>query len=151
MDTIAEAPPAQRQLFSTAADPGDAVVVNDRVTIRTSGGERVVIVGGSVLQHFAVEDRVAESYAMVSLVDCGYADQNDVARAFGRSARSLRRYQGRYDRDGLQALGRVSGRQTGARPKGTIGGKRDRAVLGMKAEGSRTGRSRSDSGSPRPP
>jgi transposase len=135
MDTTAEKAPTQRALFAVPPDPGDAVVVNDRVTVRTSGEQRVVVVDGLVLHHYSVEDRVAEAYAMVSLVDCGYAGQNDVARSFGRSARSLRRYQERYDGDGLRALGRAPGRPAGARPKGAIGGKRDRAVLGMKAEG----------------
>lgn len=78
METTAKTP-VQHQLFPTPPDPGAAVVVNDRVTIRTSGGERVVVVSGLVLHHYAVEDRVAEAYAMVSLVDCGYADQNDVS------------------------------------------------------------------------
>jgi hypothetical protein len=57
--------------------------------IRTQHGHRVVIVSGIVLAQFAVGDRMAEAHAMVSLVEQGWADQNDVARAFARSARTL--------------------------------------------------------------
>ena len=109
--------------------------MHDRVLIRVSGELRVVVVGGCVFQSFSAADRAAEAYAMVTLVECGYADQNDIARAFGRSARTLRRCQERYDRDGLQGLGRAVGRPAGARLKTKGSGARERAVLGLKAEG----------------
>ncbi len=135
MGTSTEAPAVQRELFAQPRDESGAVVVNDRVLIRVSGELRVVVVGGCVFQSFSTADRAAEAYAMVTLVECGYADQNDVARAFGRSARSLRRYQERYDREGLQGLGRSVGRPAGARRTTRGSSVRERAVLGLKAEG----------------
>ena len=46
---------------------------------------------------------VAEAYAMVFLVEQGFAQQTEVARAFGRSVRTVRRHQaGRPD--GLQDI-----------------------------------------------
>src|SRR3989442_6300202 len=59
---------------------------------------------------------MAEAHAMVSLVEQGWADQNDVARAFARSPRTLRRYERRVETGGLAALGRSSGFPTG-RPR----------------------------------
>jgi len=135
MGTSTEAPAVQRELFARTRDESGAVVVNDRVLIRVSGELRVVVVGGCVFHSFSVADRAAEAYAMVTLVECGYADQNDVARAFGRSARTLRRHQERYDREGLQGLGRAVGRPAGARRKTRGSSARERAVLGLKAEG----------------
>jgi hypothetical protein len=41
-------------------------------------------------------DAVAEAYAMAFLADSGFAQQTDVARAFGRSVRTVRRHQGSY-------------------------------------------------------
>jgi len=41
---------------------------------------------------------------MVSLVEQGWADQNDVARAFGCSERTVRRHQRRFEEGGLAAL-----------------------------------------------
>ena len=49
---------------------------------------------------------MAEAYVMVSLVQCGYADQNEVALAFGCSARTLRRHQRRYEAGGMSTLGK---------------------------------------------
>ena len=40
---------------------------------------------------------MAEAYAMVSLVEQGWANQNDVAQAFGCSARTVRRDQRRFE------------------------------------------------------
>jgi len=45
-----------------------------------------VLVAGVPIAHYAVGDAMAEAYAMVQLVTQGWADQNEVARAFGRSA-----------------------------------------------------------------
>ena len=106
----------QSDLFPDATTPEGTTVVNDRCLVRTQHGHRVVIVSGVVLAQYAVGDQMAEAYAMVSLVDQGWADQNDVARAFDRSPRSLRRYARRFERGGLAALGRASGYPAG-RPR----------------------------------
>ena len=81
--------------------------VNDQVSFRTEGTQRVISVHGVVFAHYSVEDRAAESYAMLTLWESEYATQTQIARAFGCSARSLRRYQERFEargrRDGLRA------------------------------------------------
>src|SRR3989442_4719433 len=105
----------QRGLFPKPSADENAVVVNDRCLIRTQHGHRVVIVSGIVLAQYAVDDRMAEAHAMVSLVEQGWADQNDVARAFARSPRTLRRYERRVETGGVAPLGRSSGFSTGRR------------------------------------
>lgn len=103
----------QRGLFPHEVASSGTVVVNDRCLIRREHGYRVVIVSGIVLAQYPVGDRMAEAYAMVSLVEQGWADQNDVARAFDCSARSIRRYQRRFGAGGLAALGRARGYPSG--------------------------------------
>ncbi len=122
----------QRDLFPKPSPDETAVVVNDRCLIRTQHGHRLVIVSGIVLAQFAVDDRMAEAHAMVSLVEQGWADQNDVARAFARSARSLRRDQRRVETGGLAALGRPRGYPAG-RPR--LKSARLRLVARLKGEG----------------
>jgi transposase len=122
----------QRGLFPKPSPDETAGVVNDRCLIRTQYGHRLVIVSGIVLAQFAVHDRMAEAHAMVSLVEQGWADQNDVARAFARSARSLRRYQRRVETGGLAALGRPRGYPSG-RPR--VKSARLRLVARLKGEG----------------
>jgi hypothetical protein len=93
-ETMRPAPP-QRELFVRPAPSSDTVVVNDRVCFQTEEKQRVVFVHGVIFSHYAIEDRTAEAYAMVLLFESGYAAQNEIARCFGYSARSLRRYQER--------------------------------------------------------
>ncbi len=70
---------------------------------------RVVIVGGVVLAQYALSAAMAQAYAMVSLVEQGWADQNDVAQVFDCSVRTLRRYLRRFEAGGLAALGHRGG------------------------------------------
>jgi transposase len=102
-----------QDLFPEARNSPELRAINDRCQIRTQEGHRVVIVSGIPVAHYAVADRMAEAHAMVNLVEQGWADQNDVARAFGYSARTLRRDQRRYEEGGLAALGQPRGYPAG--------------------------------------
>jgi hypothetical protein len=73
----------QRNLIEVPTPPPGTIVLNDRVTIRTEGSRRAVFLQGLVLMHYDVTDHAAEECAMVTLFEAGYADQNDIARAFG--------------------------------------------------------------------
>ena len=75
---------------------------------------------------------MAEAYAMVFLVGSGFDQQTDVARAFARSVRSVRRYQRRYAQGGMTALGREEGWRRGRR---RISDKRLRAIEMLKSQG----------------
>src|SRR5467141_1219735 len=127
--------PPQRELFVRPAPSSDTVVVNDRVCFQTEEKQRVVFVHGVIFSHYAIEDRTAEAYAMVLLFESGYADQNDIARCFGYSARSLRRYQERLKIGGLSALGRPRGRPAANFPVRKEIHQRDRTILRLKAKG----------------
>ena len=98
-----------QELFPDFHNPEGLRVINDRCLVRTQGGHRVVIVSGIILAQYAVTDRMAEAHAMISLVEQGWANQNDVARVFGYGARTVRRQQRRFDEGGLAALGRKGG------------------------------------------
>jgi transposase len=99
----------QPDLFPGSSVPRGTTVINDRCLVRTEHDFRIVLVSGIVLLQYATDDRMAETYAMVSLVQQGWADQKQVARAFGYSVRSLRRYQHRFEAGGLAALGHAGG------------------------------------------
>jgi transposase len=97
------------ELFPNFRNPDGVRVLNDRCLVRTQAGHRVVMVSGIILAQYAVTDRMAEAHAMISLVEQGWADQIDVARAFDCAARTVRRQQQRFDEGGLAALGRQRG------------------------------------------
>ena len=120
------------ELFPHSADSPDLVQINGRCLLQSRDGRRVVTVAGIVLTQYAVSDRMSEAHAMANLVEQGHADQNDVARAFGCSTRTVRRCQERFADGGLPALAQARGY-----PKGRIRlpSSRDRLVSRLKAEG----------------
>lgn len=125
-------PERQSALFPRPKPQDAAVQINDRCVIRTQDEHHVVVVSGVALAQYTVGDRMAEAHAMVSLVEQGWADQNDVAQAFGCSARTVRRHQRRFESGGLSALGRPNGYPKGRRRQGQA---RLKSVLRWKSEG----------------
>jgi len=118
--------------FPNTRNAEELQVLNERCIVRTEDGHRVVIVAGVVLAQYALNDSMAEAHAMVSLVDQGWGDQNDVARVFGCSVRTLRRHQRRFEDGGLAALG-----HRGGYPRGRIrlAASRRRLVEELKSQG----------------
>jgi transposase len=119
-------------LFPKVHNPEGTQVINNRCLIRTQDGYRLVMVSGIVLAHYAVTDRMAEAHAMVSLVEQGWADQLEVAGAFSRSARTVRRQQRRFEDGGLAALGRTNGYPPG---RARLPASRQELVHKLKAHG----------------
>jgi transposase len=119
-------------LFPEARNPDDTKVLNERCLVRTQDGHRVVLVAGMTLAQYAVGDRMSEAHAMVNLIEQGWSDQNDVARAFGYSARTVRRYQQRFEEGGLVALGRGDGYPRG---RARLETSRRRRILQLKVQG----------------
>lgn len=124
--------PPQPELFPPECAPTDAIAINARCLIRTRDDQRAVLVAGVPIAHYAVGDAMAEAYAMVQLVTQGWADQVEAARAFGRSERSVRRYQRRFEDGGLSALGRRGGFPVG---QTRVDRSRDKRVGKLRAEG----------------
>jgi len=124
----------QTELLPAPAPPPGTVLVNDRVSFQTEGKQRVILVRGMFFSHYSVDDPAAEAYAMVTLFESGYADQNDLARCFGYSTRTLRRYQQRLQAGGLRALARLPGRPSARAPVPEKIPERDRTILRLKAK-----------------
>jgi transposase len=125
--------PEQRILLEFCKPPSGVIVVNDRVCIHTEGFRRVILVHGVIVAHYDKNDRAAEEYAMLTLLDSGYAEQKEIACALSCSTRSIRRYSEKFESGGLSALGRARGRPSKAVPKN--GDERDRTILRMKEKG----------------
>jgi transposase len=112
--------------------PSGSLLINARCTLRSESEHRVVVVGGLPVQHYSVKDVVAAAYAMVFLVDAGYATQREVAVAFGCCERTVRRHQARYHDGGMAALATRSGWRPGRRRVPT---RRVRIIEGLQAQG----------------
>lgn len=103
----------QMELPLRLSPPGDTVAINARCSLRRQGCLRVVSVAGLPMHHWVTGERLGESYAIVNLLQCGYAQQAEIARAFGCTTRTVRRAQRRYEMAGASGLGRSSGRPVG--------------------------------------
>jgi transposase len=123
---------AQQSLPLPSPAPSNCVVINARCGLRTEADQRVIVVAGLPVHHYRSADAAAEAYAMVFLVDSGFAKQTDVARAFGCSVRTVRRNQERYAKGGMAALGHQTGWRRGRR---RISAKRLRTIEKLKSEG----------------
>src|ERR1700757_3534086 len=104
---------AQAALALPSPAPSKTVIIHARCSLRIEADERVIVVAGLPVHHYRGGDAAAEAYATVFLVESGFAQQTDVARAFGRSERSVRRYQARYAQGGMAALGHQQGWRRG--------------------------------------
>jgi len=112
--------------------PSNTVLINARCMLRTEGDQCVIVVGGLPVYHYCTADAVAEAYAMVMLAESGFAQQTEVAHAFGKSERTVRRQQERYNQAGMTGLGGAAGWRRGRR---RIAGKRLRVIEGLKRAG----------------
>src|SRR6516164_9480108 len=122
----------QHALALPSPAPSNTVVINARCSLRIEADQRVIVIAGLPVHHYRAEDAVAEAYAMVFLVESGFAQQTDVGRAFERSVRTIRRYQEHYGDGGMAALGREEGWRRGRR---RISGKRLRSIEMLKSQG----------------
>jgi len=123
---------AQLTLALPSAAASNTVVINARCSLRMEEDQRVIVVAGLPVHHYRAEDAVAEAYAMVFLVESGFAQQTEVAHAFARSERTVRRHQDRYAQGGMAALGREAGWRRGRR---RLRSKRLRGIEQLKNEG----------------
>jgi transposase len=122
----------EEDLFPEARNPESLRVINARCQMRSQNGHCVVLVSGIVLAQYALSDRMAEAHAMVSLVEQGWANQNEVARAFDCSVRTVRRHQRRFEDGGLAALGQRDGYPRG---RARLTAARQRLVQRLKSLG----------------
>jgi DNA-binding CsgD family transcriptional regulator len=127
--------PHQEKLFVNPSPVSDMVFVNDRVCFQTEGNQRVVLVQGMIFAHYSLDNRCAEAYALVLLFESGYADQNDLARCFGYSTRTLRRFQKHLQSGGLNDLARAPGRPAVSSTPPPSRTTRDQSILRLKANG----------------
>src|SRR5262252_6654049 len=132
MSALAPRMSTQQALALPLPAPSDTIFINARCSLRIEADQRVIVIAGLPVHHYRAEDTVAEAYAMVFLVDSGFAQQTDVARAFGRSVRTIRRFQKRYAQGGMAALSREAGWRRGRR---RISGKRLRTIEALKSKG----------------
>ena len=74
----------QQALALPSPAASNTVVINARCSLRIEAGQRVIIVAGLPVHHYCAEDAVAEAYAMVFLVESGFAQQSGAVSGSAR-------------------------------------------------------------------
>ena len=120
-------------LFSISETPNpQSIPINGRCHLRTQGGWCVVSVGGLPVHHYPAGDRIAEAYSIVCLVRAGFATQVEVGGAFGCSSRTVRRYLGRFQVQGMGGLDARPGWRPGI---SRLSSRRLSAISSLRASG----------------
>jgi transposase len=125
-------PLIEGELFADIPQVEGTRAIKDRCLLRTQDGHSVVLVAGLILAQYAAGDRMAEAHAIISLVDQGWANQVEVAPAFGCSTRTVRRLQRRFEQSGLAGLGQPTGYPRG---RARLAGWREQLVQRLKSQG----------------
>ena len=75
MSALAPRMSTQQALALPLPAPSNTVVINARCSLRIEADQRVLVVAGLPVHHYRAQDAVAEAYAMVFLVNSGFAQQ----------------------------------------------------------------------------
>jgi len=98
--------------------PPATTAINDRCCIRDCEDMRTVFVWGNALFRYDITDEVTQRYAAVTLVTEGWAQQQEVAAAFGVGVSTVRLWQRKHDKRGLSGLMRKKRRSPSPSSRG---------------------------------
>ena len=115
------------------AEETNSIRINNRCFLRSEDAVRVVFISGVPIFHFDRDDRLTEKFVIVSLLDDGLAKQVELAKSFGHDVASIRRWQMKYRKYGIDGLGR----KLRESPLLKMGGAMDNAVRKMFNDGER--------------
>ena len=87
-------------IFIPMSSPSEVIPINDRCCIRQMERMRTVPVEGLPMFCCDLEDAVSERNAAVTLVNNGWAMQQEIAGALGVATSTVRRWQRRSDVQG---------------------------------------------------
>jgi len=78
--------------------------ISSKCNYREEGELRVIFANGIPILHYARDDKTANRYAMIHLVETGLASQQEVTEAFGYSRLTIFRASKQYNEGGMAAL-----------------------------------------------
>jgi DNA-binding CsgD family transcriptional regulator len=124
---------SQQKLFPepTQASPS-TIHISSKCNYREEGDMRVIFANGIPLLHYARDDRTADQYAMIHLVETGLASQQEIAEAFGCSRLTIFRARNKYSEGGMVAL---MPKKRGPKGGSKVNKAKGRRILQLKEDG----------------
>ncbi len=115
----------------TEASPS-TIHISGRCNYREEGDLRVIFANGIPLLHYDREDKAANQYAMIHLVETGLASRKEVAEAFNCSRLTIFRAKNKYDEGGMVAL---MPKKRGPKDGSKVNKAKTRSILRLKEKG----------------
>ena len=75
LSALARRMSTQQALALPLPAPSNTVVINARCSLRIEADQRVIVIAGRPVHHQCAQDAIAEAYAMLFLVESGFAQQ----------------------------------------------------------------------------
>lgn len=122
----------QKLLIEPAETSPSTIHISSKCNYREEGDLRVIFANGIPLLHYAPEDKAANQYAMIHLVESGLASQQEVAEAFNCSRLTIFRAQKRYEEGGMVAL---MPKKRGPKDGSKVNKAKTRRILKLKEKG----------------
>jgi transposase len=122
----------QTPIIEPTESAPSTIHISSKCNYREEGDLRVIFANGIPLLHYARNDKAADQYAMIHLVETGLASQQEVAEAFGCSRLTIFRAKNKYDAGGMAALmPKKRGPQDGSK----VNQAKARRILALKEKG----------------
>jgi len=80
------------------------IVINGGCIVYETEGARVVMAAGVPVFKYHKDDKAAENLILVQILVCGLANSCELASAFDKTSRTLRRMRKRYEEEGAEGL-----------------------------------------------
>ena len=123
----------QQQLLTPPVEASPSTIhISSQCNYREEGDIRVIFANGIPLLHYAKEDKAANQYAMVHLVETGLASQQEVAEAFNCSRLTVYRAINKYNQGGMAAL---MPKKRGPKDGSKVNKAMSRRILALKEKG----------------
>jgi DNA-binding CsgD family transcriptional regulator len=123
----------QQKLFLEPAEVSPSTIhISGKCNYREEGDMRVIFANGIPLLHCARDDKTANQYAMVHLVETGLASQQEIAEAFGCSRLTIFRAKNKYSEGGMVAL---MPKKRGPKDGSKVNKAKARRILELKEKG----------------
>ncbi|MFH1076991.1 MAG: helix-turn-helix domain-containing protein [Pseudomonadota bacterium] len=122
----------QKLLIEPAETSPSTIHISGKCNYREEGDLRIIFANGIPLLHYAREDKTANQYAMIHLVETGLASQHEVAEAFNCCRLTISRAKNKYNEGGMVAL---MPKRRGPKDGSKVNKAKTRRILGLKEQG----------------
>lgn len=122
----------QKLKMQPTESAASTIHISSKCNYREEGDLRVIFANGVPILHYGCDDKTANHYAMIHLVETGLASQQEVAEAFGCSRLTIFRATNKYNEGGMVAL---MPKKRGPKDGSKVNQAKTRRIIALKEKG----------------